>query len=502
MPFRLVCCLSLCIVAVYGAGDAPTISSDGADVQIEAGTDGKITLREPGASPPVETTVGEMLATMTKMAEDMAKATEALNVANDKISTLQDEVQGSKDELASLKDEIVANMTKIDEKINVAATQLQDEVESNFETFSDSQAMMKVDVAANKDSTVKNAETLANAIETLDTDVQKLADSIENSEGGSTFQTCEPIKISNSKLNKKVAELKHIVGFATRLECADGYYREGGAAEVTCFPSGKYCATEKFGVDECGNEELPTCEPCDDKTCKVCSEGADQCSLCKDEDQIPVIGGNCRDAFKSCKEMYDANVLKDGVNEVSLLTKLQDGSQRGIKATCLVVDGKAHTHIKCNDFQNGRACISTNMVTAANTCTANGFKHVPFRSKAHFSAAFNHFGQPLMERYWKTPGAIYSDIDQIGDLTQCALNSDSSCASGLKSIDGKDWWFRDGADIGFNPRELQPSGDYTAECYFGIHPGPRMTENSFYQINDYFCQLYTGYFYMCGTSDF
>lgn len=52
---------------------------------------------------------------------------------------------------------------------------MQDEVESNFETFSDSQAMMKVDVAANKDSTVKNAETLANAIETLDTDVQKLA---------------------------------------------------------------------------------------------------------------------------------------------------------------------------------------------------------------------------------------------------------------------------------------------------------------------------------------
>eukprot|EP00729_Bicosta_minor_P000868 gene867-29749_t len=432
--------------------------SDGADVQIEAGTDGKITLREPGASPPVETTVGEMLATMTKMAEDMAKATEALNAANDKISTLQDEVQGSKDELASLKDEIVANMTKIDEKINVAATQLQDEVESNFETFSDSQAMMKVDVAANKDSTVKNAETLANAIETLDTD------------------------ISNSKLNKKVAELKHIVGFATRLECADGYYREGGAAEVTCFPSGKYCATEKFGVDECGNEELPTCEPCDDKTCKVCSEGADQCSLCKDEDQIPVIGGNCRDAF---------NVIE-----------VRGTSMKFSRATCLVVDGKAHTHIKCNDFQNGRACISTNMVTAANTCTANGFKHVPFRSKAHFSAAFNHFGQPLMERYWKTPGAIYSDIDQIGDLTQCALNSDSSCASGLKSIDGKDWWFRDGAGIGFNPRELQPSGDYTAECYFGIHPGPRMTENSFYQINDYFCQLYTGYFYMCGTSDF
>ena len=104
--------------------------------------------------------------------------------------------------------------------------------------------------------------------------------------------------------------------------------------------------------------------------------------------------------------------------------------------------------------------------------------------------------------FWKTPGGIFSNSDYIGDLTQCALNSESECASGLQSIDGKDWWFRNGGGLG-EAGTLQPSGDYASGCYFAVHqPSPRMTKESFWQINDYVCRLYTGFFYMCGTSDY
>merc|ERR1712216_177175 len=103
-----------------------------------------------------------------------------------------------------------------------------------------------------------------------------------------------------------------------------------------------------------------------------------------------------------------------------------------------------------------------NTVTDENTCTAFGYMHVPFRNNAQYTAAFNQFGETVMNRFWKTPGGIYSDSNQIGNLADCALNSDSDCASDLKSIDGGEWWFRNGGDQGFTER--QPSGDYFAEC--------------------------------------
>lgn len=500
MRFILVC-LSLAVTA-YASGDAPVISSDGADVMIEAGTDGKITLREPGASPPVDTTVGEMLATMTKMAADMATATDALNAANAKITSLEGDLASSNDIVTELKENLAANMEKIDAKIAIASTQLQDEVDSNFETFVEGQDKIKADIAANKVATAENSKKLANGFETVDKDIKTLADKVDSG-GESTFQTCDPIVIKNSKLHPNVAKLKHIVGFATDLACEDGFFQDG-PSQVTCFPSGKYCATEKFGVTSCDDQDLPTCSPCDDSTCKVCAEGANMCTLCKNKDKIPVLGGNCRDSYSSCKEMYDANKLKDGATEVQLLSRKPDGNKVSVKATCLVVGKQAHTHIKCIDFQNGRGCMNTNKVTDDNTCKKYGYEHVPFRSQKHYSAAFNHFGSSIMERFWKTPGAIYSGQGFIGDLTQCALNSESQCASeaDLQSIDGKDWWFRNGKGIGAIG-SLQPSGDYTEECYFGVHqPSPRMTSESFWQINDFDCKLYTGFYYMCGTKDY
>ena len=220
-------------------------------------------------------------------------------------------------------------MTTIDEKIATSTTQLQDELDSNFETFAEGQTKIKADIDANKIATTKNSETIANALETLDTDVQKLAEKIDASNGGtSTFTTCEPIKIDNSKLHPKVASLKHIVGFETNLECADGYFRDG-PVKVTCFPSGKYCESSKFGKTSCDDSELPSCKPCDDSTCKICAGGPEQCTLCKKADQIPVVGGTCRDSFASCKAMYDAGKLKkeDGATEVSLFSPKPDGQR-------------------------------------------------------------------------------------------------------------------------------------------------------------------------------
>eukprot|EP00729_Bicosta_minor_P023712 gene23712-30107_t len=62
--------LGVATLAHVNGQNAPTVQADGADITIEAGDGGEITLSQPG-SPPVRTTVTALLDTIATLSSDM-----------------------------------------------------------------------------------------------------------------------------------------------------------------------------------------------------------------------------------------------------------------------------------------------------------------------------------------------------------------------------------------------------------------------------------------------
>lgn len=484
--------LGVATLAHVNGQNAPTVQADGADITIEAGDGGEITLSQPG-SPPVRTTVTALL---------------------DTIATLSSDMQNLKDELATLKGETMTNVTGLQQSLKEEQAARSGSDSSNLDALEDTKGNLESMIATNKEDVERNSAQITSSIEGLDADLTTLSASFDEfaNNAAPTLTTCKPMgEIRNSLLHKSVTTVPHVVGFQVTVPCKPGYF-SSGVPSLTCFSSGKYCASAKWPEESCDTDEASKakCTECNDtQNCNTCDSQGD-CTECK-SDKMAIYGGFCKEPATSCKALYNSNLIDEGVTDVALQTP-KGGKM--VKATCVVENGNVHTHVRCDGLTGGRGCRDHISVRADNTCTDAGYFVTPFRNQKHYAAAFKAWGKDLILKYYRTVGGVYhAEIGRNwakGTYSQCTpFASTSSCANGFQSVDGGAWWITD------RKNRAEPSGDYNALEYLEskfqnslyqdneIVSDDELAQVGFSRFNDNLAyQVKSGEYYMCGLAEY
>lgn len=479
----------------FTANAQPTIEANGDDLQLNAGPDGQITFVVPGQNPPVETTVAFLLNSimdLNKLVADLQAEVKELkaNDGADAMVDLKADVEDLKDSMSLAQKNVTGLQEDLKEEMDIR----QESIDSTVDMVNKETETLQTAVSANTKATVDLTETVQTDVESLDNDIGVLGKKVDKilSDGGGdgtpTFITCPKMSIANSLLHPSVAKIEHIVGFSVTIKCKDGYFVDAVSAQVTCFAEGEYCASENFGVKSCDKSQLPKCTKCADG-CTSCISKDGGCSECEKGSYL--LNKKCvvtKDAT-SCKKLYDLGVLKDEKTDVQLTTP-KNG--KVVDAICLVAGGQAHTHIKCDQLNNGRTCPSHAIIAQETLCKSYGLYVTPFRNRKHWDAAFNSLGTRVLEQYYRTVGGVIGAKNGVSYTNCSPFVSTNGCYKGdWKSVDDKEWFI-------YSERYGEPNGDYTPGCYLQR----RQITAEGMTPNDENCDHATGPYYMCGTSEY